>query len=104
MKSPTLSLLVFSAAILLFSAAAANGQTKSDQRSASSAEAAFKSLDRNRDKALSKAEAQADASISAAFVSADANLDGYISQPEYLAYVTWRATPQRSAGPPPIDH
>lgn len=47
MKTPTL--LVFSAAILFFSAAAANAQTKSDQRSANIAEATFKSLDRNRD-------------------------------------------------------
>ena len=85
MKTPVV--VIFSVAILLFGAAAANGQARPDQKSPSSAEATFESLDRNRDKALSKVEAKADKSIAAVFQTADINLDGYISKPEYIAYV-----------------
>ena len=52
-----------------------------------SAEAAFKSLDRDRDGALNKREVKSDASIVARFDSMDVNLDGYITQSEYLAYL-----------------
>jgi hypothetical protein len=85
MKAPTV--VIFSAAILLFSAAAAHGQARADQKSPSTAEATFKSLDSNRDQALSKIEAKRDNSISAAFDRADANLDGYISKAEYVAHL-----------------
>lgn len=92
MKTPTI--VIFSAAILLCGASAAQGQTRSDQKSQQSAEATFESLDRNRDEALSKVEAKAETSISAAFASADANLDGYISKVEYVAYVQRSTSPQ----------
>lgn len=92
MKTPTI--VIFSAAVLLCSALAAQGQTRSDQKSQQSAEATFKSLDRDRDKALSKVEAKADASISAVFAKADVNLDGYISKPEYVAYIELSTSPE----------
>jgi hypothetical protein len=94
MKTPTV--IFFSAALLLFAAAAANAEARQpEQKSPSSAEATFKSLDRNRDQALSKIEAKADESISAAFAMADVNLDGYVSKAEYMAHV------QRSTAPTP---
>lgn len=89
MKTPVV--VILSVATLLFGAAAANGQAQSGRKSPSSVEATFKSLDRNRDAALSKVEAKADKSIAAVFDSADINLDGYITKSEYTAYL------QRSA-------
>lgn len=81
------SVVILSAAILLFGAASADGQVRAEQKSPPSVEATFKSLDRNRDNAISKLEAKADNSIVAVFDSADVNLDGYITKPEYLAYL-----------------
>jgi hypothetical protein len=52
-----------------------------------STEAKFESLDRDRDGALNKREVRSDASITAQFDRMDINLDGYITQPEYLAYL-----------------
>jgi EF hand len=88
LKTPTL--VIFSAAMLLFSTAVA---AHPDQKSPNAAEATFKSLDRNRDQALSKVEAKVDNAISAAFDHADLNHDGYISKAEYMAHV------QRSTAP-----
>jgi heat shock protein HslJ len=86
MKTP--SIVIFSAAMLLFSAAAAQGQTSiATQKPPANVEAIFKSLDRNRDRALSKMEAKANSSIWGQFDKADVNLDGYITKPEYQAYL-----------------
>jgi hypothetical protein len=95
----TQTVVIVSAAILLFSAAAANAQAPADQQSLTT-EATFKSLDRNRDQALSKVEAKADNSISAVFDRADVNLDGYISKVEYNAYVQRFGAPTRDHAPP----
>ncbi len=92
MKALTIHIL--SATILLFGATAANGQAKPEQRSEKSAEQVFDSLDRNRDRDLSKVEAKADPALAAAFASADTNLNGYISKPEYIAYVQLSAAPR----------
>ena len=95
MKMPTV--IILSTAILLFSASAAHGQTQSDLKAQQSAEATFKSLDRNRDEELSKVEAKADASLWAAFASADVNLNGYITKSEYVAYIQRSTSPQPPA-------
>ena len=85
MKTPTV--IVASAAFLLFSTAAASAQVRSDQKSPDATEATFKSLDRNRDQAISKVEVKANSSLAAAFDVADVNLDGYITKAEYTAFV-----------------
>lgn len=81
------SIVILSAVVLLFGAVTAAGQARPEQKSPSTAEATFKSLDRDRDNALSKVEAKADNSIAAVFATADINLDGYITKSEYMAYV-----------------
>ena len=91
-KAPII--IIFSASISLIGAAADDDQSRPDQKSASSAEATLKSLDRNHDRAPSKIEAKANSTIAADFATADVNLDGYISKPEYVAFV------QRSTAPP----
>jgi hypothetical protein len=85
------------ATALLATTATAGGQLVggSEEKSMKSAEAKFESLDRDRDRALSKREVKSDASIAAQFDSWDINLDGYISKAEYLAYLE-RATEPRS--------
>jgi hypothetical protein len=86
MKTP--SIVIVSGAMLFFSAAAAQSQTRTAaQKSPANVEAIFKSLDRNRDRALSKIEVKAESSIWGAFDKADVNLDGYITKPEYQAYL-----------------
>jgi hypothetical protein len=98
MKTP--SIVIFSAAMLLFSAAAAQGQAQVDkQRPAANVEALFKALDGNRDRALSKIEAKADSSIWGAFDKADVNLDGYITKPEYQAYLEVSRAPANPESP-----
>jgi hypothetical protein len=99
MKAP--SIVILSAIVLLFGAGTADGQARPEQKSASTAEATFKSLDRNRDNALSKVEARADNSIAAVFATADINLDGYITKPEYLAYVERSTSRELPSEPPP---
>jgi hypothetical protein len=98
MKTP--SIVIFSAAMLLFSAAAAQGQTPVDkQRFPANIEAIFKALDRNRDRGISKIEAKADSSILGAFDKADVNLDGYITKPEYQAYLEVSRAPANPESP-----
>jgi hypothetical protein len=92
MKTPIV--VVFAAAIagLLFGSVSTGAEPRPDQKSRS-VEAIFKSLDRDLDQSISKVEAKADSSLSAAFSSADVNLDGYITKPEYLAYLERLAAP-----------
>jgi Ca2+-binding EF-hand superfamily protein len=101
MKIPTV--VIFSAAMLLLSAAAANGQARTDQKLSNTVEATFKSLDRNRDNELSKVEAKADNSIWAAFDTFDVNLNGYITKAEYMAHLE-RSTAPATAREPPSQH
>lgn len=97
----TRSIFLLSAALLFFSAAAAQGQTPANkQKSPASVEATFKALDRNLDQALSKIEAKADSSLWAVFDKADINLDGYISKSEYRAYLEVSTAPAASREPP----
>jgi hypothetical protein len=98
MKAPTL--LILSAAMFLFSAAAAHGQERAEQKSPAAAEATFKSLDKNRDQALSKIEAKGDKSISAAFDQADINLDGFVSKSEYMVFLQRSTEATRGHAPP----
>jgi hypothetical protein len=87
------ALIIFVAAILPLATAAGGDRPGPDKQSAS-AEATFKSLDRNSDRSISKVEAKADRAVAAAFDTADINLDGYITKAEYVAYV------QRTSGAP----
>lgn len=76
------------ATIFATSAAAADRPVaESADKQPAAAQARFKSLDRDRDGALNKREARSDASIVAQFDRMDINLDGYITQPEYAAYL-----------------
>lgn len=93
--------VILSVVALLFGAVTADGQARPEQKSASTAEATFKSLDRDRDNALSKVEARADNSIAAVFATADINLDGYITKSEYLAYVERSTSREPPNEPPP---
>jgi hypothetical protein len=49
--------------------------------------------------ALSKIEAKADSSIWGAFDKADVNLDGYITKPEYQAYLEVSRAPASPESP-----
>lgn len=62
-------------------------------------QARFESLDRNKDRQLSKAEAGTDASIGARFASVDSNGDGYLTAVEYAAGVRMKD----NAHPEPIE-
>jgi hypothetical protein len=99
MKSST-TMIIFSAAMLLFSAAAAQAQARDTQKSPATVEAIFKSLDRDRDRSLSKIEAKENKSIWTVFNMADINLDGYITKPEYTAYLERSAAPATSREQP----
>lgn len=79
--------LIILVAALLPVATAAAADNRSDKQSSDSVDAIFKSLDRNRDQGISRIEAKADRVIFTAFDTADINLDGYISKPEYVAFV-----------------
>jgi hypothetical protein len=68
-------------------------------RAVEDAQARFESLDRNKDRQLSKMEASADASLRTRFASADANGDGYLTELEYAAGVS-KQDPTR---PEPIE-
>lgn len=81
------ALIILAAVMLPLATAAAADRAGPDKQSPASVDATFKSLDRNRDQDLSRIEAKADRAISAAFDTADVNADGYISKPEYAAFV-----------------
>jgi Ca2+-binding EF-hand superfamily protein len=81
--------LIILVAVMLPLATAASAEPKAP------ATATFKSLDRNGDQSIDKAEARADRAVAAAFNTADINLDGYISKSEYDVWL------QRSSGAPP---
>jgi EF hand len=98
-RGGTMKALIILASVLLpvASAGAADDRSNPDQQSPASVDATFKSLDRNRDQGVSRIEAKEDRAISAAFDKADVNADGYISKPEYVAFV------QRSSGAPDTE-
>lgn len=52
-----------------------------------SADATFKSLDRNTDERLSKAEAAGDKMLTEHFAAVDADSDGYLTKREYTAHM-----------------
>jgi hypothetical protein len=80
--------LIVLATLLAATATVGGGLAEgAEEKSMKSAEAKFESLDRDRDRALSKREVKSDASIAAQFDSWDINLDGYISKAEYTAYL-----------------
>ncbi|HKQ14270.1 MAG TPA: hypothetical protein VJT80_12620 [Steroidobacteraceae bacterium] len=61
-------------------------QAAEDQPTAG-AEETFKSLDKNADQRLSKAEAASDKSLARTFTYLDANGDGYLTLREYTAHL-----------------
>lgn len=58
-----------------------------DDKSMSSAEETFKSLDKDSDQRLSKSEAANDKSLARTFAYLDANGDGYLTMREYTAHM-----------------
>jgi hypothetical protein len=88
-------LIALSVATTFAIAATAADQPVPADKQPASAEAKVKSRDRDRDGALDKREVKSDASIVAQFSSMDINLDGYITRPEYLAYLERNQTQPR---------
>jgi Ca2+-binding EF-hand superfamily protein len=70
-------------AILSIGAASADDKEKST----ASADATFKSLDRDTDERLSKSEAAGDKMLSEHFTAVDADSDGYLTKREYTAHM-----------------
>jgi Ca2+-binding EF-hand superfamily protein len=58
-----------------------------DDKPATSAEETFKSLDKDSDQRLSKAEAASDKSLARTFAYLDADGDGYLTMREYTAHL-----------------
>jgi hypothetical protein len=58
-----------------------------DPSKATSADATFKSLDRDADERLSKTEVARDKMLTDHFASVDANSDGFVSKTEYTAHM-----------------
>ena len=93
------ALIVMLAVALPYGAASANDQAARDNKPTQSPQAQFESLDRDRDGSLSKMEVKANSAIASAFASFDVNTDGYLSKPEYFAYVERTTTPQAPQQP-----
>lgn len=73
---------VFAAAVLSIGVAAADDQDK-----ATSADATFKSLDRDADERLSKTEVARDKMLTEHFAAVDADSDGYLTKREYSSHM-----------------
>jgi hypothetical protein len=58
-----------------------------DREKSSSADATFKSLDRDTDERLSKTEAAGDKMLTEHFAAVDADSDGYLSKREVTAHM-----------------
>jgi hypothetical protein len=57
------------------------------EKSTATADATFKSLDRDTDERLSKSEAAGDRMLSEHFAAVDADSDGYLTKREYTAHM-----------------
>lgn len=57
------------------------------EKSAASADATFKSLDRNADERLSKSEVTGNTMLTEHFAAVDADSDGYLTEREYSAHM-----------------
>jgi hypothetical protein len=58
-----------------------------DDKSATGADASFKSLDRDTDQRLSKTEASGDKMLTEHFAAIDADSDGFLTKREYTAHM-----------------
>jgi hypothetical protein len=76
------SISVFLVSFLCIAAASADDKEKST----TSADATFKSLDRDSDQRLSKSEAAGDKMLTEHFAALDADSDGYLTKREYTAH------------------
>lgn len=74
---------VLAATVLFVGVAAADDQDKEMK----SADATFKSLDRDTDERLSKSEVTSDQMLSQHFAAVDADSDGYLTKREYTAHM-----------------
>jgi hypothetical protein len=74
-------------ALLLSSLSVAAAQAAEQDKPASSAEATFKSLDRDADQRLSKSEAASDGTLARTFAYLDSDGDGYLTMREYTAHM-----------------
>jgi len=73
--------------LLLSTLSVAAARAAEQDQPASSAEATFKSLDKDADQRLSKSEAANDKSLARTFAYLDANGDGYLTMREYTAHM-----------------
>lgn len=73
--------------VLVLSTLSAVAAHAVDDKSMSSAEETFKSLDKDSDQRLSKSEAANDKSLARTFAYLDANGDGYLTMREYTAHM-----------------
>lgn len=73
---------MFAATMMLGAVAVADDANKS-----TSADATFKSLDKDADQKLSKSETSNDSMLSQHFSAADADSDGFLTKREYTAHL-----------------
>ena len=73
--------------LLLSTVSLAAAHAAEQDNPASSAEATFKSLDRDADQRLSKSEAASDRALARTFAYLDADGDGYLTMREYTAHM-----------------
>jgi hypothetical protein len=82
---------VFLMSMLSLGAANAGDQDKP----MASADATFKSLDRDSDQRLSKSEASGDKMLTEHFAAVDADGDGYLTKREYTAHMKDMKSPKQ---------
>ena len=73
---------IFAATVLCIGVASADDPSKS-----ASADATFKSLDKDSDQRLSKSEVTNDSMLTQHFAAVDADSDGYVTKREYTAHL-----------------
>lgn len=73
--------------LILSTLSVAAARAAEQDKSMSSAEETFKSLDKDGDQRLSKSEAANDKSLARTFAYLDANGDGYLTMREYTAHM-----------------
>ena len=76
--------------VLFLSTLSAVATQAAEDKPTASAEEMFKSLDKDSDQRLSKAEAAADKSLAKTFAYLDADGDGYLTMREYTAHMKKR--------------
>jgi hypothetical protein len=82
--------------VCLISMLAIGAANAADQeKTPASADATFKSLDRDSDQRLSKAEAASDKMLKEHWAAVDADSDGYLTKGEYTAHMKEMESPKK---------